>query len=242
MAVTTQFGNARPMPKSFSWSYSKLKNYETCPKRHYHVDVKKDFKEAEGEALRQGNFIHKILDDRIGRGRALPKDYQYLEPWAQRVLTGPGEVKTEMQYAITKDFAPCAWFDSENPPDKKAWYRAKADVVKINGPAAIAIDWKTGKIVVDSPQLLLTAVCMFIHHPELQVVKSMYAWLADGAETTEIIQRHEVPAIWNNLWSRIETLRHAHEQIDFPPTPSHLCAKWCPVKSCPHHGESGHGR
>ena len=42
------------MPKAFSWSYTKLKNYETCPKRHFHYDVRKDIKEPEGEARREG--------------------------------------------------------------------------------------------------------------------------------------------------------------------------------------------
>jgi spore coat polysaccharide biosynthesis protein SpsF (cytidylyltransferase family) len=57
MAIT------RHGPKPFAWSYSKLKNYEVCPKRHWHVDVKKDFKEAESEALKQGNLVHKLFEN-----------------------------------------------------------------------------------------------------------------------------------------------------------------------------------
>ena len=46
MQVTT----TRNKPKSFAWSYSKLKNFETCPKRSWHLDVARDIKEPEGEA------------------------------------------------------------------------------------------------------------------------------------------------------------------------------------------------
>ncbi len=33
-------------PKEWSWSYSKLKNYEVCPKRHYEVDVLKNYDDS----------------------------------------------------------------------------------------------------------------------------------------------------------------------------------------------------
>jgi hypothetical protein len=164
--------------------------------------------------------------------------YAYLEPWAQRVLTGPGTIQVEQQYAITKDFEPCAWFDSDNPPEKRAWYRAKGDVVKLNGSAAIVVDWKTGRVVEDSVQLLLTAACLFYHFPQLQAVRSMYAWIKEDADTREDIRREELPAFWNNIWERIEDLKRAHEQVDYPPTPNRLCARWCAVKQCPHNGSN----
>ena len=51
MAVTTY-----NKPKPFAWSYSRLKNFEVCPKRHFHVDIAKDFREEEGESLVWGNI------------------------------------------------------------------------------------------------------------------------------------------------------------------------------------------
>jgi hypothetical protein len=240
MAVTTRYGNARPIPKSFSWSYSKLKNYETCPKRHYHYDVAKDVKEPESTELKAGNHVHKILELRIRDGVPFSDSYAYLEPWAQRVLNGTGQVLVEQQFAITKDFEPCAWFDSENPPDKRAWYRAKGDVVKLNRSAALVIDWKTGKILEDSVQLMLTAACLFYHYPQLRIVRSMYVWLKEDADTVEEVRREDLPRFWNNIWDRIEALRTAADTVSYPPTPNRLCRNWCHVKQCPHYGTS-HG-
>ena len=48
MAVTTTF-DGKAVVKPFSWSYSRLKNYEACPKKHYHLDIKKDLPPEESE-------------------------------------------------------------------------------------------------------------------------------------------------------------------------------------------------
>lgn len=228
MAVTTRYGGNE---KSFSWSYSRLKNYEVCPKRYFHVDVTKDWKEEEGEQLKWGNRVHKMFEERLAKGKEFPIDqHDDFEPWALRVLSGHGEIKVEQQLAIDKNFAPCGWFGSQT------WYRAKADVIKVHGPVAIVIDWKTGNIVEDSVQLMLTAACVFAHYPEVQVVQSLFVWLKENAETSEIMRREELPRLWSNLWSRIDALRLAHVNTDFPPHPNRLCRKWCPVKICPHNG------
>ena len=68
--VTTRRAPAGPKP--FSWSYSRLKNFETCPKRHWHVDINKDAKEEDSEQLQWGNAVHKALADRIAKGTSLP--------------------------------------------------------------------------------------------------------------------------------------------------------------------------
>ncbi len=224
-------------PKPFSWSYSRLKNFEVCPKRHYHVDVKKDFKEAESEQLRQGNVVHKLFEERLGPKRVpFPEGYSDIyEPWAERVEHGPGDIVVEQQLAITKDFAPCEWFSPA------AWFRTKVDVLKKHDKFAILIDWKTGRVVEEPVQLMLSAACVFVHHPEVQVCKSIYAWLAENAESAEVVHRHELPTLWSNLWDRIEELREAHERTSYPPTPNRLCRSWCPVSVCPHHGVAVRG-
>jgi hypothetical protein len=201
------------------------------------VDIAKDFKEAESEQLKQGNLVHKLFEDRLGNKKTpFPEAYAPIyEPWAERVESGPGKILVEQQLAITADFAPCAWFAPT------AWYRAKIDVLKIHGPCAIIIDWKTGKIVEDSVQLILSAACVFYHHPEVQVVKSIFAWLADNAESEEIIHRHELPRMWSDLWDRIEELREAHARTSYPAVPNRLCRSWCPVMVCPHNGRANGG-
>ena len=227
MQVTT----TRNKPKPFAWSYSKLKNFETCPKRHWHVDVARDIKEPEGEALLWGNAVHKALAERVENDKPLPKSMVQFESWATRVLTGDGKVLVEQKLAINKEFGPESWF-SDN-----AWFRGIGDVIKIVGPVALIMDYKTGKIIEDGSQLALMAACVFAHHPEVRKVRSEFIWLKDDASSRADFTREGMAQVWRGLWPRIETLEHAHETTSFPAKPGGLCKRYCPVNVCPHHGE-----
>jgi hypothetical protein len=226
MEITT----VRNKEKPFSWSYSKLKNFETCPKRHWHVDVAKDIKEPEGEALMWGNNVHKALADRVEHGTPLPKTMEEYESWAKRILTGQGKILVEQKLAINKEFGPESWFSDY------AWYRGIGDVIKVVGPVALVVDYKTGKIIEDGSQLALMAACVFAHHPEVQKVRSEFIWLKEDANTRADFTREGMVKIWRDLWPRIESLEYAHKTISFPPKPGSLCKRWCPVNVCPHHG------
>lgn len=228
--TTSRTGGA--VVKPFAWSYSKLKNFETCPKRYWHIDVQKDVKEEEGEALTYGNALHKALADRIGKGTPLPKPFAHFEPWAERILTGEGNILVEQKLAITAEFAPCTFFD------KAAWYRGVADVIKIVGPVALVADWKTGKILEDGSQLALMAQCVFAHHPSVQKIRSEFVWLKDDATTRADFTRADMVGVWRGLYPRVEALQKAHDTNSFPAKTGGLCRRWCPVTQCPHHGES----
>ena len=227
MQVTT----TRNKPKPFAWSYSKLKNFETCPKRHWHVDVARDVKEEEGEALLWGNAVHKALADRVASSEPLPKTMTDYEKWAERILTGQGNIYVEQKLAINKDFSPTSWFGDD------AWYRGIGDVIKVVGPVALIIDYKTGKILEDGVQLALMAACVFAHYPSVQKVRSEFVWLKEDATTRADFAREDMAKIWRDLWPRIEALEEAHKTMTYPAKPGGLCKRWCPVKQCPHHGE-----
>jgi hypothetical protein len=243
MSTTTAYGGGeyKPKPKPFAWSYSKLKNFEVCPKRHYNVDVIKSFKEEEGEALQWGNAVHKALAARCGPQRTpLPGTMKGYEKWAEKVTSGSNiTILVEQQLAIDDTFGPTSWFSSDAKKEGKGepWYRGIADVLKIAGPAALAIDWKTGKVIEDAPQLALLAACIFAHHPKVLKVRSEFIWLKEDARTREDFHRDKMAAVWKSLWPRIEALQNAHETLNYPPKPGYLCRRYCPVTTCPHHGE-----
>lgn len=225
----TTFGSNK---KEWAWSYSKLKNYEVCPKRHFHYDIAKDVKEPESEQLKDGNFIHEKLAERIGKNTPLPSQLVHLEPWADKILTGGGKVSVELKFAIARDFSPVSWFD------KHAWYRGIADVLKLYGPVALAIDWKTGKIVEDSVQLALMAQCVFSHHPEVQKIRTEFVWLAEDATTRQDFARTDMPGFWAGIMQRVNQLEDANKTMTFPPKPGRLCKRWCAITACPYHGTS----
>lgn len=221
--------------KPFAWSYSKLKNFESCAKRHYEIDLQKNFREEEGESLMWGNALHKASAAYLSsNGREVPPPgMEKLKEWCDKVLTKmtpDQQLLVEQQLAITKDFAPCAWFA------KEAWYRGIADVAVIKGQVALVADLKTGKILEDSAQLALMAACVFAHHPQVQRIRTEFIWLAHDATTREDFSREQMPEFWRSIWPRIEALEHAYNTTTYPAKPSGLCRRWCVVNSCPHHG------
>lgn len=216
--------------KPFSWSYSKLKNFEACPLRHLKIDLEKSVKEEESEQLDWGNQVHKALADRLSKQTPLPVPMRSYEPWCVKIEKNKGELLVEQKLAITSKFGPTTFFAPN------AWYRAVGDVVKVVGPVALMVDWKTGKILEDSQQLALAAACLFAHYPSVKMVRTEFIWLKDDASSRADFSRADMPGMWKTLWPRIEALENAYHGGEYPAKPSYLCKKWCPVRSCAHYG------
>jgi hypothetical protein len=224
------------MGKQFAWSFSKLKNFETCPKRHYEIDIAKTYAEAmePGGALDWGNQVHKALALACDGKAPLPPEMADYQKWVDKVRAGPGDLYVEQKYAITKDFQKTSWFGHN------AWYRGIGDVVRVAGPVALIMDWKTGKILVDSVQLMLMAQCIFSHFPQVKKVRSEYVWLKEDCSTPELFDRQDVADAWVGVLDRVVNLENAAKSQNYPPKPGKLCRKWCPVMSCPYHGKGGY--
>lgn len=215
---------------AFTWSFSRLKNDETCPKKHYEVDIAKNFAE-DTEQLKWGNEVHKALANACIGKAPLPTSMQPYQHWVDAIKSGPGELLVEQRYALTKELQPTEYFGP------KVWLRIVADVVRIDNDIALTADWKTGKILIDSIQLALCAQAIFAFHPAVQRIRTDYIWLKDDCATTEIFTRQSVADMWLGLLPRVQEYeRHVTTQT-FLPKPGRLCYKYCPVISCPHNGK-----
>lgn len=221
--------------KPFAWSYSRLKNYETCALRHQQIDLLKNFaeKQEKGGALDWGNQVHAALATTLRDSVALPDDMVLYQKWIDRIKAGPGQLLVEQKFAITKDFKPTSYFSD------MVWYRGIGDVLRIDGPVALVIDWKTGKILVDSVQLMLMAQCVFSHYPQVRKVRSEFIWLKDDCTTPEVFDRSEMADSWIGLLDRVRSLEEAYNTNTYHAKPGRLCRNWCPVKSCQYHGKGG---
>lgn len=217
--------------KPFAWSYSKIKNYRSCPKRHFHVDYAKDFKEEESEILVWGNEVHAAFAKRLGKKTALPATMSNWEGMLQKVECIPGVLHVEQKYGLRSDLTGCAYFG-----DSSVWYRGIADVAIICDERGAAIDWKLGKIIEDSMQLALMAGCLFGHYPKLQQVDTYFFWLKDNARTHQVFTRPDMIKVWATVLPEVNQLKEAYRTTTFPPKPGGLCKKYCPVSSCPYHG------
>jgi hypothetical protein len=234
MALTTTSRTGAPIKKSFAWSYSRLKNFEVCPKRYYETDVAKNIPMDESEALTWGNAVHAALAARCGPDKTpLPKGMEYFEPWVVKLLGKRGDVFVEQDLAIDENFNSCGYFD------RGVWFRAKGDFIRLVDDGGIVADWKTGKMAAeDSYQLALVAATVFAKYPQVKMLRASFIWLKEDAESYEDFVREDMPRMWRNIWPRIELLKNAHEQMNFPPVQNGTCKSWCKVTACPYNGKS----
>lgn len=222
-------------PKPFSWSWSRLKNYRTCPRRHYSVDIAKEFKD-DSEQLRWGNQVHEAMASRIAQGKPLPTVMSHYEDWPGAVLKlkeSGCKTLVENKLAMTKTHGPATFFDAA------AWFRGVLDVITFvpEERAAIVWDWKTGgEIKPEMEQLGLFAGLVFAHYPEVEEVLTLYVWLGHNDFTLRGYRRDGMLPLWNGLQSMLDQMQLSWRTTTYPAKPSGLCKRYCPVKSCPHFG------
>lgn len=210
-----------------AWSYSRLRNFEVCPKRHYHYDIAKDVVEPESEALRSGNDLHKHFENRLKQRNPLPLGFTQYEPLLAKIVNAPGELSTEGKLALTNDFQPSPYFG------KRVWFRTVVDAVKVNKSVASIFDWKNGKPKADLTQLQLMAVTVFAHQPEVERIRAGLIFVThDHVETAEFVRGDQME-IWSEILPRVRVMQRAVLKQDFQPKPSGLCRNYCGVQSCP---------
>jgi hypothetical protein len=228
------------MSKPFAWSWSKLKNFRSCPKRHYELDILKQIKEPESEQLKWGHEVHHAMAERIGRGKPMPSTMQHYGKFADRIIKSRDDgltVLVENKLAMNKEFQATSFFDNAT------WFRGVADVL-ILAPwkaTAVTVDWKTGgKVDPEFEQLGLSAQLIFAKYPEIDRVETFYEWLGHERQTPGSYTRDNMMPLWNKLWPEIRVMEDAHKNLTYPPKPSGLCKRYCPVVSCPYHGKGNH--
>lgn len=206
-----------------AWSYSSLTSFETCPKRYYHIKVVKDVVDDKSDATVWGSEVHKHLENRLRDGKELPTAIAGYESLAAPIASAPGTKLIEQQFAVTAALQPTGWWD------KDAWCRGIVDAGVLTGKRVVLMDWKTGKRKPQSDQLKLFAGLAFAHYPEVEVVSTGFVWLKEGKIDKEKYERQQVPTIWQTFVPRVMRMERAYAEDKFPPKPSGLCGKWCPV-------------
>jgi hypothetical protein len=229
--------NAPSRPtKPFAWSYSSLKNFETCERRHQQVDRLKNFKEEESEQLRWGHQLHAAMAKAITDGVELPRTMRRFQTYVDLANKhgAKGTILTEQKLAFDRQFQPVGYFDNA------AWFRSVIDVALIKPPLAILWDWKTGKVLEDLVQLGLSASMIFAHHPEVTQAVTSYIWLTNDALTNEKWTPEQMPRLWNDILPRVKRMEDAYYTGQYSPNPSGLCKKYCPVETCEYHRVGSH--
>lgn len=211
------------MTNILPWSYSSLSAFETCPRRFKLTRITKEVKEPPSEAMNHGNEVHKALENHINGVAPLPDKYKSYRNMVDRVIAAPGDKLVEFKFALTSSYKPTTFF----APD--AWVRGVIDLGVVNDTSAVILDWKTGKPKPDADQLKLFAVAAFAQYPHMEKVKTGYVWLAHNKIDSCTFKKENVAEIWQEFIPRVVRLTRAAEKDNFPPKPSGLCGKWCPV-------------
>ena len=195
------------------WSFSRIKSFEQCPKKFYHLKISKDYREPETDAMLYGTAVHLAAEEYIRDGTPVPEKYAYVKPVLDSLMRFEGEFLCEYEMGLTEDLEACG-FKADD-----VWYRGIADLVILNREekTAYVIDYKTSKNTryADKGQLELMALATFKHFPEVETVKLWAKWLGDYKRMEKAFEAD----VWN-----------AHQ--------SGLCRRHCIVTECVHNGRN----
>jgi hypothetical protein len=220
----------RASKKPIAWSYSAINSYETCPKKHYHTRVKKDFKEEFGGAALEGSVNHDHFEKYMIYDTPLPLDLMHHKKFLDPLKKANGAAFGEQKLAINPLYEPTGFFDDD------VYARAIVDYMKVSKDIAVIVDWKFGKRKDDFTQLQLFAAFVSVFLPQVNTFRVGFYWAKEKKYLWEIITRDEIMEVWNGILPRVHALETAIKTTDFPPTESGLCKKYCPVTTCPHNG------
>jgi hypothetical protein len=237
--------NIQTQPKPFAWSFSRLKNFETCARRYEAVDVKKSVVEARSPDLDRGDELHEAMRKEVNQqeGYKLPPQFMYMQTWANKLkkpISPVDIIRTEEKLAVSREGNSTGYFD------KATWLRVKIDYIRIT-PSRVEgrdlghiVDYKTGKPprVWDGTQLLINAHVVFLHFKTIDKVRVDYLWTEFNDTTHDNYKRDETPQQFTEeVLPRVAKLEAAHATGVFEPKPCGLCAEYCPVSSCEHWGK-----
>ena len=216
------------------WSFSRIKAFEQCPKKFYHLKIAKNYREPETEAMHYGTVVHEAAEKYIRDGEPLPKQFEYMEPTLRVLLSMKGEKLCEYEMGLTENLEPCA-FDAED-----VWFRGIADLIIINRENKVAkvLDYKTGKSAkyADKGQLELMALATFKHFPEIETVRAGLLFVVANKFITDEYYKNEEQKLWRKWLFDYGRMEKAYKNDVWNAHPSGLCRRHCVVTECPHNG------
>ena len=222
-------------PHKVKWSYSGLKDFETCKRKYYEVKVLKKYPREETDATIYGTRLHEQAELFIRDGRPLDDEFKFLQPVLDSLAAMPGRKMPELEMALKHDLTPCP-FDSD-----AYWVRGIADLVIVDEEKGTArvYDFKSGSDrYPDTDQLTLMSLLVFKHFPHINKVTSGLLFVLKNSIVKHKVVREQETALWWRYRDRVTDIAMAHATGVWNPTQSGLCRKFCPVVHCPHNGRN----
>lgn len=233
-------------PPRFTWSYTSLNEFLTCPAQWAAKRFYKTIVDVPGEAMRIGNLIHETAEHygkkMIGvtykessiHSQYLPAVQKYVDA----LVASGAELHFEKEMCFTKAFKPCGWKDWN-----EVYVRSKSDVLAKKGVRLSIVDWKTGKYKEDFLQLKMFAVFAALTpgFEDVQEFDPKFIFTKEAAPKNILrlpapIQRSELKGVLGEILGVVRRMEAAWESETFPCKKNGLCRNWCNNKECPHCG------
>tara|TARA_R110001606_G_scaffold113600_2_gene240782 strand:- start:138 stop:833 length:696 start_codon:yes stop_codon:yes gene_type:complete len=218
------------------WSFSRIKSFEQCPKKFYHLKIAKDFREPETDAMLYGTAVHLAAEEYIRDGTPIPAKFDYVKPVLDSLMRFKGEFLCEYEMGLTEDLEACG-FKADD-----VWYRGIADLVILNREekTAYVIDYKTSKNTryADKGQLELMALATFKHFPEVETVKGGLLFVVCEELIKDTYEKKDAPELWAKWLGDYKRMEKAFEKDVWNANQSGLCRRHCIVTECVHNGRN----
>lgn len=200
-------------------SYSKLKLYNQCPRRHSYKYIHKlpEPETTNRTAADRGTLLHEAAEAYIkGETNDLPFE---LMKWEQVLLKlREDKVLTEVTLLLDADWQPT------KDPDK-AYIKAIIDTLQLGAFEAEVSDWKTGSPRDYSGQLEFYSAVVLATYQNIPQVRTRIRYIDKRkSEPGATHYRKDLPTLRKKIESSIS--RMEDDKIRAP-NPSHLCA-FCP--------------
>lgn len=207
-----------------SWSYSRWKCYEDCPRKAKYLFVDK-MKEPSAPALERGTAIHAKIEKYLLTGGRVPQEAKQLE--AEYKVLRKQKPLVELEIAYNREWSPVDWFSRD------AWCRIKVDalvppITDDNDPIVRVIDNKTGKIKEHGEydeQLELYGLAGLLNYATANR-STGELWFVDHGKIVlaqEEFKRADLKKL-QKKWE-IRTKRMLSDKL-FKPKPGNAC-RWC---------------
>lgn len=211
-----------------TWSFSALKQYETCPHSIYLKRVEK-IKEESGPAAERGSMIHDQAENFI-RGNLgdevpalLTKVKSRILELRERFERQPFPMEMEENWGFTAQWVPTGWTDDNT------WCRQKLDVFyQDSATSAVIVDWKSGKKfgneLKHGEQALHYAIGAFSKFPFLDYIQTEFQYTDLGEKMTKNYTRDRAMLHMPKIHQRAIIMTTA---TTFPPKPSKVNCRYC---------------
>lgn len=225
------------IPPTFSWSYTKLTDFENCPMSFAEKNYYKRIKFTQTEQMLDGIRAHTALEVYAKEGRTSDElRVKHALPLVDAIRDKGGIILVEEQIAVDRQFKITEWFG------KQAWGRGVIDLASIREERALILDWKTGKKKHDELQLKIFCLFLAFKYPQIQEFDAKFGWLREQNLKDMItgfdkpLRRVDLKEPLNNLIGRIKRMEDAWQSEIFQARTSGLCKNYCDVMGCGHNG------